>query len=1113
MSKRDDQNSRLAATRRGARPPAPQPQSAAQSEIRNPKSEIAGGVSRRQMLKLLGASAALALGVPGCKRKPHREIVSRPEFTGLGGQSGVANPQLPGQVYHYASTWTEGPYPYGMLVKTVDGRPVKIDGNPDHPINRGASSPAMQASILSLYDPDRLKGPLRRGKPVTWEQADAEILAALRQAKSVVLMTLASQTGVVENLFAHCQAKLRGFHHFVHETIHDNQRRRTWSKIYPNVDQLEPRFDKARTILSFDCDFLGSDGDTATNIQRFAAGRASTDRDGAVRQISRLYAIESAVTATSALADHRILIKPSAMADFALALCEFLEWPDNRYWAKKILSDIPATAARFGISGGVLAGIVGDLSDKDSQVVCVAGSHLPAQAHAAVSLLNVLTSDHNAMAWGWSGTKYATETGQVEALLSKGVDVLIMLGVNPVYDWPGNSDFRQLIDKAGLSVAHGLYLDETLSASTFALPSHHNLESWGSASEWGLSFSLFQPVIHPLFDTRQEQQSVFNWLNGLVPGENYFKFKDWQDFLRQYTLGSYNILDQTDSSSQPDPAITGSGKVPTSQSATTQPVTSQPGATRPEDRIPPSKDDLIWQQLLQRGSYFPEIGPELPGFWSHGGNIVPERADRIARQGVPAASPNGPNPQSANRNPKSPYELVILPHHAIYDGRFANNAWLQELPHPITRAVWGNFATISPATATQLGVVEGDVVRVTVVDRSVELPVLIQPGTADGVVVTTLGHGRTAGGSVAIEAGGVNVAPLLGRENPDAPRVAFNVQVVKVDHPDVSAMRGRRNLSDADTDYRIKATDGAGPFPPVRTQREFSQHGRPIALAGTLAEYRADPAGFVQRLRLHPLPKKIDTFASPYDYAKGHKWAMAIDLSACVGCGACVIACQAENNIPVVGRDQCGNGRNMHWLRIDCYRDGLDPANPTFRFQPMLCQQCDTAPCETVCPVNATAHSPEGLNEMAYNRCVGTRYCQNNCPYKVRRFNFLRWHQFRLREADQELAFNPQVSVRSIGVMEKCTFCVQRINAAKFRAFNEGRKLVDGEIQTACQQACPAGAIVFGDANDPASRVAKLRQSPRAYHVLEELNTKPGVTYLAKIFNPNPAVKDEPKTE
>jgi molybdopterin-containing oxidoreductase family iron-sulfur binding subunit len=530
-----------------------------------------------------------------------------------------------------------------------------------------------------------------------------------------------------------------------------------------------------------------------------------------------------------------------------------------------------------------------------------------------------------------------------------------------------------------------------------ALPSCHNLESWNDAAVRLGTTSICQPVISPLFGSRQEADSLLKWSQALADGDNPIKApKDFHDYLK---------------------------------------LQNEKRGT--------------WDDLLRLGGLFQPR--QLIGLWPSPLNR--DEAERMAGEKIEAGE----------------FEVVIRPHHAIYDGRFANNAWLQELPDPVSKIVWDNVATMSPGTASKLGVAEGDRVTVKVADRSVQLPAAVQRGMADGVVVLTLGHGRTAGGVVAIEAGGANVAPLLGREDASRPHLALKAQVARTE--------GSRQI--------------------VRTQRTFHTEDRPIVLDGTLDEYRED-ANFVKHRRHIP---EMTQLYKGWDYSKGHKWAMAIDLSRCVGCEACVAACQAENNIPIVGREQVGRGRVMHWIRIDRYEDG-PPDNFRIHHEPMLCQHCDNAPCENVCPVNATAHSPEGLNEMAYNRCVGTRYCSNNCPYKVRRFNFLRYHDAVLRDPVQELVFNPQVTVRGVGVMEKCTFCVQRINAAKFEAANAGVKLADGAIQTACAQACPAGAIVFGDLNDPESEIARRHRSERAFWILQELNTAPNVTYLARVRNP-----------
>ena len=938
-------------------------------------------LSRRNMLKLAaGASAALLVGTQGCERKPQRKIVSRvdgPEY------------QKPGRALYYSSTFTDGPWPYGLLIKTVDGRPIKVDGNPDDPVARGASTPAMQASILSLYDPDRAQSPRSGGKQVSWDAADRQIVDALRNATSVALMTRSTLGPAERGLVRKFLARFPNGRHLVHETVSDMPRRRAWNEIYGVDGEWLPRVEKARVIVALDADFLSMDGAALESVRAFAGGRtALNDREHAAAEISRLYVLESAMTLTGSNADHRLRLRPSAMGGLAQAL---------RQAVSGHAGDLEKLANEHQLDPAVLHGLVDDLRAHAGEVLVLAGAHLPSSVHASVALLNEqLDARGNTLEWNVSPAPLpVTDPAEVEAVLTGGVDVLICLSVNPLYDWPGG-DFHRLLSAAGLSVGHGQYLDETGSACSVSLPSHHMLESWNDAVARNAGRMLCQPVIAPLFDTRQEAESLLRWTQALVDATDPLSgLQDWHDFLQQEW---------------------------------------------PQD----------WEESLRVG-----------GGWGRSLASAPA-LDRQAAERMAGDS-------SAEHGD---WELLILPHHTLHDGRFANSSWLQELPDPVSKLVWDNAASVSPASARQLGVSNGEMLALEVGGRSLELPALIQPGMADGVVATTLGHGRTIGGYVALEAGGVNVAPLLGRENPSVPRLAQGAQV-------------RR---------------GVGSRELVRTQKQFDMHDRPIVLDGTLEEYRQH-ADFVKHKK-HHAAEGVDMY-EPYDYSKGHKWAMAIDLAACTGCGICTAACQAENNIPVVGRDQVSRGREMHWMRLDRYHVG-DPDNPgTIHSQPMTCQHCDNAPCENVCPVNATAHSPEGLNEMTYNRCVGTRYCANNCPYKVRRFNFLRYQEARLKEPVQELVFNPQVTVRGIGVMEKCTFCVQRINEAKFTRQNRGESIVDGDVQPACQQACPAKAISFGDANDPQSRVAAQRASARAFHVLEDLNVKPNITYLARVRNPS----------
>jgi molybdopterin-containing oxidoreductase family iron-sulfur binding subunit len=963
--------------------------------------DVPDEVSRRGILKaFMGASTALALGVPGCARKPKRKIVSR-----------AAGPEYmkPGEAVYYSSAYTDGPFPYGIVIKTVDGRPVKIEGNPDDPISLGASNAQMQASLLSLYDPDRLQSPLKGDKQITWDQADTEIVDALKNASSAVLITRStlgpSEQALVDD-FKRVSGKVK---HFVHEPIHDGARRSAWTKLYGQPGEWVPQFDKAKIIVSFDSDFMATDGADLENIRRFAAGRKLNDAEHGSAEMSRLYQFESALTVTGSNADHRIRTTPSAILTLATSLLKTFDGP---------AAPFIETAAKLGMDEHLMQALVHDLKGHMGQSLVVAGPHLPEAVHACVALLNhKLNTIHRLPRWNppwpmqWSAISsrmVVSDPEEITSTLEAGADVLICLGVNPVYDWPGGG-FKDLIDKAKLSVGHGLYQNETLSACDIALPSHHNLESWNDAQPRIDVTFVCQPVIAPLFDTRQEAESLLRWTQALAKEQDPIGASE--DF-HAYVQNRW-----------------GSVLTP---------------STQPVDR------HSAWEKLLSKGVLFASQIIPMP-------KLDDAAAEQLAQMG--------------NTSSRDACDLVILPHHGIYDGRFSNNAWLQELPHAVTKLVWDNAAVVSPATAEQYGLSEGDEAKIQVADKMATLPVLVQPGTSDDVIVVTLGHGRTAGGRIATAGGGTNVAALIGAG--EAARLATNVTISK-----------------AGSGYKL-----------VRTQKKFAMddrgYERAIALDGTLGEYRHE-ADFVKHKR--HLPEMVDMYDA-VDYSQGHKWAMSIDLNACVGCNACSIACQAENNIPVVGKDECGLGREMSWLRLDQYRTG-DEDNPTIHHQPMLCQHCDNAPCENVCPVNATVHNAEGLNEMVYNRCVGTRYCSNNCPYKVRRFNYLRYQDAQLHDPVQELMFNPQVTVRGVGVMEKCTFCVQRINAAKFAARDNGDAIPDGTIKTACEQACPAQAIVFGDVNDPDGQITKQRDSQRAYHVLEELNIKPNVTYLAKVRNP-----------
>ncbi len=957
-----------------------------------------GEMNRRDAVKiLLGATAALSMGVTGCERKPKRQIISRvtgPEY------------QQPARPLYYSSTYSDGSFPYGIVIKTVDGRPIKVEGNPDHPVNRSASSSIMQAATLSLYDPDRMRGPLVGGKASTWKAVDAKVTAALASAKRVALITGADLGPSERALIQRLAALKPGLRHFVHEVASDHARRSTWAAIHGSDGELIPRLERARLVLGLDCDFLGADGVTLEAIRGHSVARSLTGKGRAGDRLPRFYALESVMTGTSASADYRARLKPSAMAPAVNAL---------RKAVAGDAAELTAIATKAGVPQQLLTRLVADLSASKGEAVVLAGGHLPPAVHAAAALLNAEIGAHGkTLTWcSTPPTMPVTEPAAMASYLKEGADLVILLGVNPVYDWPGGG-FDKLLAGAKLTVAHALTLDETAAASSVALPSAHNLESWNDANPRQGVHSLCQPVIAPLFKGRQEAESLLFWAASLAPkGDPLKKTEDWHQFVKDRWAGS--------------------------------------------DLAPRAADGLPlarlrgWEKVLAAGGVFKPAVEPVPSLNS-------AAAEKLAGVGSTAGA----------------FEVVIRPHHALGDGRHANNAWLQELPDPVTKLVWDTAAVVSPATAKKLKVKEGHNLDIGAGGRSLKVPAVVEPGMADGVVALSLGHGRRRGGEVLKLAGGANAALLLGAGESGAPRLLTAATVRRV--------RGSVEL--------------------VRVQKQFSMHGRPIVLEGTLDDYRKDPA-FVKKLKHMPEPAEL---YEDVDYSGKHHWAMTVDLNACVGCNACVTACQSENNVPVVGRDQCRLGREMHWLRIDRYLSG-DADNPTVHTQPMMCQQCDHAPCENVCPVNATSHSDEGLNDMTYNRCVGTRYCANNCPYKVRRFNYLRFQEDRLRDPVQELVFNPQVTVRGVGVMEKCSFCVQRINGAKFAAKNAKKTLRDGAVQTACQQACPAGAIHFGDDNDDRARIIKLQKDPRAFKVLEELNVQPSVSYLARVRNRKGASK------
>ncbi|MBN2319467.1 MAG: 4Fe-4S dicluster domain-containing protein [Acidobacteria bacterium] len=971
------------------------------------------GISRRRFLSLLSASAALAMGA-SCSQIDRGTIVS---YTKNPGEI------KPGVAACYASTFQEGWTTQGVLVKTREGRPIHIEGNPDHPISKGTVSLRAMGDLLGLYDPDRLRAPKLNSDASTWEAAIAALTQAFEKArtgdKPFLLMTGAMVSPSQRSLIADLKQAVPGLWHVCWEPASP------LSQFLddPSIPKLHS--EPAKIILSLQSDFLGSDGNAPSYIQGFASSRRISSPSD---RMNRLWVFEGPMTLTGANADVRIRVRPSGIASLAYALIRLLNEVHGIALpygmdANYLKPYMPAkTAETLGLELVNLELLARDLAEARQSVQVLAGPSLPAEASVASSLLKIMleadgdqSGSHGSRLFVAEAVSNAELRNLIEEAAGGKFSGAIFWGVNPAYAFPEASLWKEAVGNIPDTFRIGPYEDETATDCDWRLPEHHWLEAWGDFLSTSRFVSLRQPTIGPLHSTRQGEDILLACMRDMdlqVPGS-------YREYIK--TVWKSRIY---------------------------------PGNS-------PVRFDDYWNAALHNGgaesirefSSFLQGSwqtAELRGVWSSLGSESKEDV------------PNAGNEAAADAI--DGMELVLAPQAGVYDGRYANNGWLNELPDPVTRATWGNPLSLSIADAERLGVGNGDVVEVTNGETTIEAPVLIQPGQCPGVAALALGYGRRSG---SVAAGiGVNAYPLL-NNSPGSPLLA----------PGISMRR--------------KNTRERRPLP--LTQTHDRMEGRDLARSWTLNRYALESG----KEKVHD-PHHHASLIPERKYPE-HKWSMAVDLSACVGCSACVIACQSENNIPVVGPEQVLKGRHMHWIRIDRYYEG-DPHDPRVLHQPMFCQHCDDAPCEIVCPVNATTHSPDGLNQMAYNRCVGTRYCSNNCPFKVRRFNFFDYTS--MKKEPENLVFNPEVTVRPRGVMEKCTLCIQRIQNAKQKAKVEDRSIKDGDIVPACAAACPAGAIVFGDLNDPDSRVAKLSKSNRAYHMLEELGIKPSVTYLADISHP-----------
>ena len=981
-----------------------------QDEFPEPLDRPAEQFSRRSFLKAAGFTAAVAAVGAGCSHAPVEKAIPyliQPEEI------------VPGVSYFYATTCGGCSAGCGVLAKNRDGRPIKLEGNPDHPISRGGLCAVGQASLLGLYDSQRLKEPRLDGKAVSWEEVDRQItnqLAEIRSAGRAVRFL--SGTILSPTLNAQIQKFLGPFRdarHIVYDTLSssailDAHKETHGERLLPHY-----RFDKADVIASFDADFLGTWISPVEFSRDYAAGRRL---DTHPPHMSYHAQFESRMSVTGAKADRRVRVSPQELGETMMRLAARLAHLAGEAFP-------PAVSAASNPPDGLLDELARRLWQARGRSLVVCGSQ-DVRLQVLVNYMNELLGNYGSSVEIGRPSKQKAGNDRdlqlfLDELRSGKVAALLLYGVNPVYDLPSGPALAEWIKRVPLVVSLADRLDETSTLARFACPDHHALESWGDAEPARGNISLFQPAVHPLGQTRSVLESLAIW--GGQPKAAYDIVSDyWRE----------NIFSRMKSAAD---------------------------------------FQTFWDRAVEAG--FVVVSAETSKTTRFKAAALQEIAQLAKASGE--------------------FSLVFYPKVAMLDGRHAENPWLQELPDPITKVTWDNYACLSPAAAKRLGLAEGDVVRLEVgaaqaTPQALELPVLIQPGQHDQVIAVALGYGSKGterfssvgpkwifGRSNVGEDGriGINAAPMLLLAGGSLQYVRDDVQISKT---------GKRHaLASTQTHHNLTMPEDV---PLVGGKhREIVRETTVTAL---IADAKNPPAAVSKTNGLWPADH-------PYN---GHRWAMAIDLTACTGCSACVVACQAENNIPVVGKDEVLRHREMHWMRIDRYYSGEDDFDVVH--QPMLCQQCDNAPCETVCPVVATVHSAEGLNQQIYNRCVGTRYCANNCPYKTRRFN---WFNYVRDDRLRNLVLNPDVTVRSRGVMEKCSFCVQRIEAARIEARRHDKPIADGQIQTACQQSCPAQAIVFGDLNDPNSRLAKLARDPRRFGVLEEFNFRPAVNYLAVVRN------------
>ncbi|MFA6945264.1 MAG: TAT-variant-translocated molybdopterin oxidoreductase [Pedobacter sp.] len=954
---------------------------------------------RRDFLKALGFGLG-AVTLAACQTTPvHKSIpyLVKPEEI------------VPGIPNYYTSTFNG----HSVLVKTREGRPIKIEGNPNCILSKGSLDAKGQASVLDLYDVSKVKNPVLNDAETSWDKIDqfvkSELSGIKAGGKKIRIVSSTVNSPSTKAVIADFTAQYPNTKHIQVDAVSYTGIIKANENSFGKTVLPRYRFDRADLIVSFGADFLGTWISPLEFSRQYVSKRNNTALQS--KKMSRHIQFETGMSLTGTNADARLPLKPS---EEGIALLNLYAALGGAVTGTKPLANNPNAEKAVALAAKELAAAKG-------RALVISGSNDVSIQIIVNAINSILGSYGTTIDLDNPSYQYAGNDAEFSEFINEmnrgEVDAVFFLNTNPAYEFNDAKAFTDALAKVKLRVSFADRKDETASLCQAIAPNHHYLEAWGDSNPVEGYYTIIQPAINPVYNSRYAEQGLLIWSENAITDYYQYIQNNW----------AKTVLAQSGSS---------------------------------------------WKDLLQKGSVtLPERSAGTYTFSRELNSVV---------QTVIAESSN------LAKGGDNAVELHIYQNVAIGDGKSANNPWLQELPDPVSKVTWDNYAAISPKYAEKLGIGETDIVEIKTDKYSVTLPVLIQPGQAYGTVSVALGYGRVKAGKAGSDVG-KNAYPFLRLVN-----ATFHTATAA-------------SLSKASGIYEL-----------AQTQTHHSIEGRNIIRETTLKDYLKDPNSGTG----HAHVNHYDLW-NEYEQP-GHSWVMAIDLNACIGCGACIVACNAENNIPVVGRDEVRRRREMHWIRVDRYYTVNDGGNKVTKekeveklenidnvsviHQPMMCQHCDHAPCETVCPVLATVHSSEGLNQMAYNRCIGTRYCANNCPYKVRRFNWFNyWNDSRfdnyMSNEFTQLVLNPDVTSRSRGVMEKCSMCVQRIQAGKLKAKLEKRTLKDGDVKVACQQTCPTNAIIFGDGNDPESEVSKALKSERTYYVLEELNVKPGVGYQTKVRN------------